>query len=489
MAKKNGLEKIVGKTNVFDSPEILDAYAGDMSFVPRIRPRCVVKPGNTQEVQQIVKWANETSTPLVPVSSGPPHFRGDTVPRIGGAIIVDLGRMKRIMRIDAKNRVAMVEPGVTFGELQVELEKAGLEAYTPLCPRSSKSIVASMLEREPITMPAHHWDATDPYLCLEVTFGTGDILRTSEGAGPESTEEKWEMGCSQMTPYGIAQMDENKLLSGAQGTLGIITWASMKCRMASKFSRTLLVPCHDLAPMLDLSYKLLRARQSDHTFIVNGLNLACLVAQDPQEIKALVEVLPNWVLVVSFEGNGDLPEDKVAWQEADFRDMAAHIGGHLAPETSIAGAHADELSRILSRPSEEPYWKLRYKGGCSELFFLTTLDNTPTFADAISLLSQSQRISPRDIGVYIQPVVQGTSCHCEFDIFYDPANGAEMERAKGLVSQSATDLANMGAFFSRPYGPWAKVAYSRATETAAMQRKIKKIYDPNNVLNPGQLCF
>lgn len=488
MAKKSGLEKIVGKTNVYDSPEILDAYSGDMSFVPRIRPRCVVKPGNTQEVQQIVKWANETSTPLVPVSSGPPHFRGDTVPRIGGAVIVDLGRMKRIMRIDPKNRVAMVEPGVTFGELQVELEKAGLEAYTPLCPRSAKSVVASMLEREPITMPAHHWDATDPYLCLEVTFGTGDTLRTSEAAGPESTEEKWAMGCSQMTPYGISQMDENKLLSGAQGTMGIITWATMKCRLASKFSRTLLVPSDDLAPLLDLSYKLLRVRQSDHLFIVNGLNLACLVGKDAQEIKALEAELPNWGLVVSFEGNGELPEDKVAWQEADFRDMVAHTG-QLKVVMAAAGGRGEDLSRILSRPSEEPYWKLRYKGGCSELFFLTTLDKTPAFASAVSTLSQSQRISPRDIGVYIQPVVQGTSCHCEFDIFYDPANVAEMEGAKRLVSQGATDLANMGAFFSRPYGPWAKVAYSRATETATMQRKIKKIFDPNNVLNPGQLCF
>lgn len=484
-----GLEEIVGKENVLDSPEILDSYTGDMSFVPRVRPRCVVRPGNAQEVQQIVKWANETGTPLVPVSSGSPHFRGDTVPRIGGAVIVELGRMKSIMHIDAKNRVAMVEPGVTYGELQVELKKAGLEAYMPLCPRASKSVVASMLEREPITMPAHHWDATDPYLCVETIFGTGDVLRTSEAAGPQSTEEKWKMGCSQMTPYGIAQMDENKLLSGAQGTLGIITWASMKCRMASKFSRTFLVPSDDITPLLDLSYRLLRVRQSDHLFIVNGLNLACLVAQDPQEIKALAEVLPAWVFVVSFEGNGDLPEDKVAWQEADFRDMAAHVGGQLAPATSIAGAHADELSGILSRPSEEPYWKLRYKGGCSELFFLTTLDKTPTFANEVSLLSQSQRISPTDIGVYIQPVVQGTSCHCEFDIFYDPSNAAEMEGTKRLVSQGAIDLANMGAFFSRPYGAWAKVAYARATETATMQRKIKKIYDPNNVLNPGQLCF
>jgi FAD/FMN-containing dehydrogenase len=47
----------------------------------------------------------------------------------------------------------------------------------------------------------------------------------------------------------------------------------------------------------------------------------------------------------------------------------------------------------------------------------------------------------------------------------------------------------MEAFFSRPYGPWARVAYSHAAETATMQKKIKKIFDPKDILNPGQLCF
>jgi FAD/FMN-containing dehydrogenase len=167
MEKESALEEIVGKGNVLDSPDILETYARDLSFVPRVRPRCVVRPGNSGEVQGIVKWANKTMTPLVPVSSGTSHFRGDTVPRLGGSVIVDLSRMKKIMRIDARNRVAWVEPGVTFGEINAELSKAGLTTYMPLCPRISKSVLTSILEREPITMPAHHWDCTDPMFCKE----------------------------------------------------------------------------------------------------------------------------------------------------------------------------------------------------------------------------------------------------------------------------------------------------------------------------------
>jgi FAD/FMN-containing dehydrogenase len=50
-------------------------------------------------------------------------------------------------------------------------------------------------------------------------------------------------------------------------------------------------------------------------------------------------------------------------------------------------------------------------------------------------------------------------------------------------------LMEKGAFFSRPYGPWADMAYARFTEGVAALRKLKNIFDPNNILNPGKLCF
>ena len=150
MVGKNQLEKIVGKKNVLDSPDILDEYAGDVSCHPRMRPGCVVKPGSAEEVQEIVKWANEASTPLVPVSSGAPSLV--KIPFRAWVVLSSLilRRMKKIIRIDPNNRVAMVEPGVTFAELQPELEKAGFSAYMPLCPRSSKSVMAACLKGSPL---------------------------------------------------------------------------------------------------------------------------------------------------------------------------------------------------------------------------------------------------------------------------------------------------------------------------------------------------
>ena len=151
--KKDELIKIVGAENVIDDPVTLDVYSRDHSFTPPMKPLMVVKPGNADEVQGIVKWANQTKTPLVPVSSGPPHFRGDSVPSAEGAVVVDLSGMNRIIMMDRRNRVAIIEPGVTFSELQPELAKEGLRLSMPLLPRASKSVLGSLLEREPINEP------------------------------------------------------------------------------------------------------------------------------------------------------------------------------------------------------------------------------------------------------------------------------------------------------------------------------------------------
>jgi FAD/FMN-containing dehydrogenase len=174
MIEKERLIKIVGARNVSFNQAALDEFSRDISFVNPVRPVCVVKPKSSGEVQKIVKLANKTQTPLVPVSSGSPHFRGDTVPSTGGAVIVDLRKMKKIIFVDRPRRVAMVEPGVTFGELIPKVKKEGLRLNMPLLPRQSKSVIGSMLEREPVTMPKYQWDISDPLACTEVFFGTGD---------------------------------------------------------------------------------------------------------------------------------------------------------------------------------------------------------------------------------------------------------------------------------------------------------------------------
>jgi FAD/FMN-containing dehydrogenase len=486
MPEKEELAAIVGDTNVSDTPEAIESYSRDESFVRRMKPQFVARPENVDEVQEIVKWANSTGTPLIPVSSGPPHFRGDTVPSLGG-VVVDLSRMKRIIRINRRNRVAMVEPGVTFAELQLELKKEGMRLPMPLCPRSSKSVIGSCLEREPTIIPKYQWDISDPLLCTEVVFGTGDLFRTGEAAGPGSLEDQWASGQAQTNAMGPFQVDFFRLIQGSQGTMGILTWATVKCELLPQMQKTFLVASQRLEDLLDFTYKLLWARLGDELLILNNFNLATLLAKNPDEIKSLRETLPPWVLIVCVAGYERLPQERVDYQEKDVMDTAQRFG--VTPVTAIDGVQGSDILEALSTVSAEPYWKLRNKGGCHDIFFLTTLGQTPEFTACMDQMAAEAGHPGIDIGVYLQPQIQGRACHCEFNLSYDPANPKELEKVRKLFFDASKALMGMGGFFSRPYGPWAEMAYRRDGQSAMALRKVKGIFDPNNVMNPGKLCF
>ena len=192
MTLKEALAGISSSENIITDQETLESYSQDLSFVKPIKPQAVIKPGSADEIQSIVKWANETATPLVPVSSGPPRFRGDTVPGVPGAVIVDLSGMKEIIRIDRRNRVAMIEAGVTYAQLQPELAREGLRLSTPLVPRANKSIVASLLEREPILIPRSQWASLEPLRCTSIVWGDGQKLTTGDAGMSPSLEGMWE---------------------------------------------------------------------------------------------------------------------------------------------------------------------------------------------------------------------------------------------------------------------------------------------------------
>ena len=146
----------------------------------------VVRPGTAEEVQQVVAWANETATPLVPVSSGGPHFHGDTVPSVPGAVMLDLRRMDRILRVDRRNRMTVIEPGVTYPQLQAALAEQGMRVTPPLLPRANKSVVASLLERQPTLIPRYNYALPEPLRDCGVVWGSGEVLFTGE-AGSGST--------------------------------------------------------------------------------------------------------------------------------------------------------------------------------------------------------------------------------------------------------------------------------------------------------------
>jgi FAD/FMN-containing dehydrogenase len=486
--EKQKLVKIVGAGDVSYAKASLEEYSRDMSFVNAVRPACVVKPASVDEVQKIVRLANETLAPLVPVSSGPPHFRGDTVPGIGGAVIVDMSGMKKIVTVDRYRRVTMVEAGVTFEELIPAVRKEGLRLNIPLLPRKTKSVVGSLLEREPPVMPKYQWDISDPLATLEIIFGTGDEFRTGQAAGPGTIEEQWAAGGMQKAPYGPGTASWHRLIQGSQGTMGIVTWASMRCEILPSVEEPFLVGSTHLDRLIDLAHWLVRLRLANECFILNKSALAAIMAQQwPGDYPVLKDSLPPWVLLFNLAGYDYFPEDRVSYQIKNVREITQRIG--VDPAKAVGEVSANELLKKVQQPSGEPYWKLRHKGACQDVFFLTIYDKLEGLISVMNSLADEAGYPVSDMGVYIQPVVQGTGVHCEFNLFYDPENRSEADRVRELSATAVKALMTHGAFFSRPYGESARTIVNKDAASVAMFKKLKKIFDPNNVMNPGKVCF
>jgi len=469
-------------------PQVLESYSRDDSFAKPLPPALVAWPRSAADVQLIVRFAAEHGAPVIAVSSAPGYRqRGDTVPTRPGSLVMDLSKMNSILRIDRKNRVAMVEPGVTFGQLIPEVERQGLRLLQPLCPRKGKSVLASALEREPVTIPRYHWDASDPLLCTELVFGTGDLFRTGSAAGPGTLEEQLAAGSAQKNPMGPTQFSLFQTVQGAQGTLAIATWATLKCELKPSLQKVRYAQADDLGGLRDFAHGLLKFRIGDELMIMNRRAFSSLAAGETGDPQGIMPGLREWLLVAVLSGRGESAGERVAYLESDLAEIARRSGA--SPETGLDGISNEGMLAALSSACERP-WQYRSRGACQPIFFITTLDRADSF---VGIARETLRDSPaylRDFGVYIQPLLQGCNCHLEFQLHYNPKSGAEVEETARAFTSLSRSLMEGGAFFSRPYGEWAAGMFERVPpETIETLRRVKRIFDPKGILKPGALCF
>jgi hypothetical protein len=485
MSIKSDLAKIVGKDYVTDSIEERIVYSTDHSLLPPGVPDVVVRPGTSEQVGKVVAWCNEKNLPLVPVSSKV-HFHGCTIPKQGG-VLVDLSRMDKIQEIDLDNRLARVEAGVTWEQFVTALEKKGMRTIMPLLPPGNRSVLTDTLERETPTNVVY--DYGEPMESIEVVWPNGDLFRCGSASVNGFPESK-SRGANPSGPG----LDFYRFFQQAQGTMGIVTWANVKIESTPRIDKILFAPVEDLPYAMDFLYRILPRRIGQECLLLNNVDLAAIVAEKmPDDFDRLCATLPSWTLVLVISGLLRRPEEKIAYEEKFLSQVLTNEFQKMALGDNLPGfpGLGRKLLPMLRKPwpSDEPYWKNRIKGGCQNMSFITKPFKVPAFMDVMELVAARYSYPIHEIGSYIQPIEHNRACQVEFSFFYDPEDLAEKAFVAEIYREAAVAMMNEGAFFTRPYGCLAPIIYDRAASYTMTLKRLKAVFDPKNIMNPGNLCF
>ena len=476
MALKEDLTSIVGAEYVSGDEETLEKYSKDYSFVKPRRPSYVVYPKNKEEVQGVIKYANEHMLAVTPRSSKV-SFYGAGLPGQGG-IILDLTRMNKIIEIDTKNKLVKLEPGVTYPQVQEAMEKEGMMVCHPLLPHRDKSVVTSTMEREPITIPKNEY--SEVFLNAEMVLGNGELFYTG-------SRQAWGH-VGQGNPELF--IPSNRLWMGSQGTLGVITQATLKAEWLPVKNKMFFSAFKNVEDLVHPIYKIERPNLGSECFVLNSYNLAAILADGTDEFNELRNTLPEYTLIFCSAAVDRYPEEKIAYEEEALMKIADEYNFWVENTVSSVPVLGKKiLAKLRKAWDKDTYWKHSYKGACHEIFFHTTLDRAPEFTQAIKGVAAKYGYPTRDIGVYIQPLERARISFLQYGIPCDPNDASEVERVHKIFLEASELVIQMGGLFTTPYGPWAEMVYSRTGTYTKTLRIIKSTFDPRNILNPGKLCF
>ncbi len=491
MTIKDKLAEIVGQDNVLDSPNIMETYGGDFGLEKPGEFACVARPRDVRETQKIIQLANESRFAIVARSSGI-HFNGDTIPRTGG-VVLDLSRMNHITEIDEERRVAHVEIGVNWEQLQTALEPRGYRAMIPLLPHPSRSVISDWLKRELPVVQMHEY--ADPLLSLQVIWGNGEEFVTgSASINTFRDPQHPECVADGVIPDGPGPINFDEFLYGSQGTMGIVTWGIVKFEAIPTLTKTFFIPAENAEEAIEPIYRILRRRVGYECLLINNMNLATILTEQwPERFAELRQVLPPWTTILVIGGLKRRPEEKIAYEEECLREiMSTQFPGLKLLDTLSGMADMGEkVPEMLRQPwrQDSTYWKHAYKGNCQDITFMTTLDRVEKFIPVVNGVAAKYQYPVDEIGCYVQPAENGHACQLQFNFYYNPNNEAEREKIGQIYTEAATATLEKGAYFTQLYGVVPDIVYRQNEDYTSILKRVKKLLDPNGILNPGHLCF
>ncbi len=489
MPGMDALIQLLGRDRVRDDEPTLERFSRDQSFAPVRRPDMVAYPETVEEVQAVVRYANEHRIPITPFSSGL-NFHGAAVPDHGG-ILLNLSRMNHIPLLDEKNLMAVVEPGVTYAQLQDYLLARGYRVMMPFGVPPGRSVLTSYLERDPVMAAASFEYGNALIMDTEIILPTGEMLKT----GVWSTADK---------PGGFMGPVRHllyRLWTGAQGTLGIMTKMCIQIHPVIREKKVFFLTFQHLEDALGPLAAIQRREIGLECFLLNAFNLAAMLADDwevPGSFPApcvpsaaflrMKEDLPAWTMMIVVHGAPRHPDEKIAYEEEALREACERLNLHLTE--SIPGIPG--LARIIEAELLRPWQvlkKFNYRGSVHDLNYAVPLKKVALMESLIKETCRSGGYDPADMGGYLLPLERGRAVHCEFDLHCDLSNRPEAATVEQVWRKASEALINRGAYFSRPYGPWAEMMYRRSGSYTRKLKEIKDEVDPHHIMNPGKLCF
>lgn len=488
-AQKKDLEKIVGKGNVLDDEAALKKYSCDQSFVQARRPDFVVFVEKVEQIQDIVRLANKTLTPVVPYSSGL-NLHGAAIADQGG-IILNMSRMNNIIEIDEENMFAIVEPGVTFRQLQDVLTEKGFRVMVPLGIVPERSVLTSYLERDPVLAAPSFEDGNSLIMDTELVLPDGELFRTGN----------WTSGGRPGSPNGPIRNTVFRMWTAAQGTFGILTKMGVQISYIPKITKIFFIPFKSLADAVEPLRRIQRKEIGAECFLLNRFNLAAMMTESwpvpssfpaspaaSPEFAAVQQMLPPWTVCIAINALARRAEEKIAYEVEALREACDMLNVQLLESLpNIPGAESIIAAELL-RP-----WKIlkkfNYKGAVHDLTFKAPLNKIVRLEQVFEGLAREHDYPVTEAGMYLLPLERGRAMHVEIDLHCSAAAGSEQSRVKDLWLKASAALINEGAYFDRPYGPWAPLMYARASKYTHVLKQLKSEIDPNNILNPGKLCF
>ena len=447
------LTAIVGKPYCLNSLEERHCYSFDSSKQTAV-PDVVVLPDATEQVAQILKLANQSGTPVTVRGAGSGTTGGATP--IHGGIVVSTSRLNKILEVDPKNLIGIVEPGVITGEYQQHLKQYDL-LYPP-DPASLKfcTIGGNVAECAGGPSAVKYGVTKDSVIGLEVVLANGDILQTGV-----------------RTEKGVVGYDLTRLFIGSEGTLGIITKIITRLLPLPQAKQTFLLQ----------SSSLLATTTLVATIIARGIQPCTLEYMDKTAIalvrSSLTTKIPDEteaLLIIEIDGS----EKEVKSQGEQLRQLITD-----SPNCTLQQAtNQEEIDNIwLARRSISP--------ACFELGgHKTSEDVVVPRSEIATLVSLCEQLSKK-LEITILTFGHAGDGNIHVNIMTRDNSAAEQEKALTAKTTLFQKVLDTGGSLSGEHGVGiTKSAFIHMElDDVAMgvMQQLKTLFDPNNILNPGKI--